>query len=204
MADYQRPYTRRSSGWPGRRPPFLVMMALVCLVGFYAFGSRRLGLSRFDREQAEPGTPIMGRAWVVDGDSIRIGGVSIRLDGIDAPEWDQTCGDGKGQTWRCGLMASRQLRDQVRGREISCRPRAHDRYGRTLATCSLSNGTNLNGWLVRQGWAVATGFSSIYGAEEAEAKSERRGIWSGSFMFPWEWRQQKSARSRFRWSGWWH
>ena len=77
MAEYH-PFTRRSSGWPGRKPSFLLMMALVCLAGFYAFGSRRLDPSRFDRE--EPGPPIMGQAWVVDGDSLRIAGVSIRLD----------------------------------------------------------------------------------------------------------------------------
>jgi endonuclease YncB( thermonuclease family) len=36
---------------------------------------------------------ISGTATVKDGDSLMIGGLEVRLHGIDAPELDQTCKD---------------------------------------------------------------------------------------------------------------
>lgn len=202
MAAYRHPYhTTQSSGWPGRKPFFLFIVSLVCLTGFYAFGRRHVARVHIDRAQIERRAPIVGRAWIVDGDSIRIAGTSIRLEGIDAPEWDQTCADSNGRTWRCGQAATRELREHIGGRELTCRPRALDRYGRTVANCSLPDGTDVNAWLVRRGWAVAFGFTNIYGSEEAEAKSEKRGIWAGSFVYPSEWRRQKSNH-RHRWSWW--
>jgi endonuclease YncB( thermonuclease family) len=188
MARFQSPYYRaRRNGWPGRRPTFLVMVSLLCLTAFYALGRRHI-----ERLNIAPRAPIAGHAWVVDGDSIRIAGVSIRLEGIDAPEWDQSCRDPAGRTWLCGRAASNALRELTRGQTLTCLPRARDRYGRVVATCSLPNGTDLNAWMVRQGWAIASGFSNIYRSEEAEAKAQQRGIWSGSFIYPAEWRRQKA------------
>jgi endonuclease YncB( thermonuclease family) len=198
------PYIGRSRAWPRRHWSFLLIVALACLTGFYAFGKRHGARVRIEREQVEAGVPIVGRPWVVDGDSIRIEGVSIRLEGIDAPEWDQTCTDPNGRSWRCGLAASHQLRAHVHGNPLTCRPRAHDRYGRTVATCALPDGSDVNAWLVRQGWAIASGYSRIYVAEEAEAKADKRGIWAGTFIDPAEWRRQKADRPRHRWGGWWN
>jgi endonuclease YncB( thermonuclease family) len=56
---------------------------------------------------------------------------------------------------------------------------AKDRHQRVLAVCSLPDGTDLNAWMVRQGWAVASGFVKIYGDEEAEAEAQKRGMWTG-------------------------
>ena len=82
---------------------------------------------------------------------------------------------------------------------LRCQPKAIDRYGRTIATCLLPDGSDVNAWLVREGWAVAYGFTRIYAAEEAEAKTAKRGIWSGSFIYPSEWRRQKGRRG---WRPW--
>jgi endonuclease YncB( thermonuclease family) len=38
---------------------------------------------------------ITGQAAAADGDTISIGGTRIRLQGTDAPEWEQTCDDAK-------------------------------------------------------------------------------------------------------------
>lgn len=193
MAGYQHPYGARSGGWPSRRPAFLLALALIFLVTFYALNRPRIERAPFEHQP-----PIVGQVWIVDGDSIRLGGRSIRLDGIDAPEWDQTCLDANGRSWRCGRAASRALRDRTRGQTVSCQPRALDRYGRTIAVCALADGSDLNGWLVRHGWAIASGFSRTYAAEESEAKAARRGIWEGTFDTPADWRRQKSDRPRHR------
>jgi endonuclease YncB( thermonuclease family) len=193
MSGYQHPhFGARSGGWPGPRPSFLLIVSLILLAGFHALSRRHV-----PGHPAVPRAPITGRAWVVDGDTIRIGGISIRLEGIDAPERDQSCVDADRRTWMCGRAATRELRDHVRGQVLDCRPRAIDRYGRVVAICALPGGADLNGWLVRQGWAVASGFSRLYASEEADAKAQKRGIWAGTFIYPREWRRQKEQR---RWT----
>ena len=193
MAGYQHPFGAHRGGWPSRRPAFLLTVALVFLAGFYALSRPRLERTVLERQP-----PIVGQAWIVDGDSLRMGGRSIRLDGIDAPEWDQTCLDANGRTWRCGRAASRALRERIHGQTVSCQPRAIDRYGRTIAVCTLADGSDVNAWMVRQGWAIASGFSGIYASEEAEAKAAKRGIWDGTFISPASWRRQKSDRPHHR------
>ncbi len=44
---------------------------------------------------------LIGRASVIDGDTIEIHGRRIRLYGIDAPESGQSC-EANGGTYRCG------------------------------------------------------------------------------------------------------
>ena len=193
MAGSLDPFGAHRGGWPSRRPAFLLAVALAFLAGFYALSRPRLERAPLERQP-----PLVGQAWIVDGDSIRMAGRSIRLDGIDAPEWDQTCLDGSGRRWRCGGAASRALREHIGGQTVSCRPRALDRYGRTIAVCSLADGSDLNAWMVRQGWAIASGFAGTYAAEEAEAKANHRGIWDGTFISPAAWRRQKSDHPRHR------
>src|SRR5215831_3877299 len=142
MAGYRDPYFRTAiAARPRHRPLFLVLIAAICLTGFYACSRNDLIHARFpprahtDRAPADQ-PPIVGRAWIVDGDTVRIGGVSIRLEGIDAPEWDQSCTDPGGKAWLCGQVATRRLREHTRWQSLTCAPRAHDRYGRVVATCT--------------------------------------------------------------------
>ena len=150
---------------------------MVCLLGVYAFM----------HWNAEPQAAITGNAWVIDGDTIDISGTRIRLQGIDAPEADQTCIDSKKKTRPCGSAATRELRAYIRGHELTCDPKALDRYKRVVAVCSLPDGSDVNAWMVRQGWALASGFVKIYGEEDAEGA--KRGIWARNFVPPWQWRE---------------
>ncbi|MES2749776.1 MAG: thermonuclease family protein [Pseudomonadota bacterium] len=159
------------------------MVILVVLAG-------SLGVYAIERWMRTPGTPVTGNAFVADGDTLTIAGTRIRLVDIDAPELEQNCRDAEGRDWPCGRQASSQLHSRVRGRDLTCQPKTLDRFGRTLATCTLPDGSNVNAWMVQQGWAVTSGYAEVYGAEQAEAKSAKRGLWAGSFTPPRQWRDQ--------------
>jgi endonuclease YncB( thermonuclease family) len=149
------------------------------------------GLQRANhRLPAEFHGDIVGKAWVIDGDTIDMAGSRIRLEGIDAPEINQTCTDAGNRAWPCGRAAARDLIDHLAGKQLKCESSGLDRYRRVLAVCVLPDGSDVNAWLVQQGWALAYGYSSPYRAEEAQAHAARRGIWAGSFMPPWEWRHR--------------
>ena len=77
---------------------------------------------------------------------------------------------------------------------MSCDPRDTDRYGRTVAVC-LTRGVDLNGWLVTQGWAVAyRRYLRDYVRAEDQARAAGRGVWSGQFDMPWDWRAERRGR----------
>jgi endonuclease YncB( thermonuclease family) len=140
---------------------------------------------------ASPPTPISGYPRVISGDIIIIHGRRIRLFGIDAPDSKQTCKNADDQDYDCGWKATVALVDHIAGGTVSCRPRGIDRFGRTVAVCHLG-AEDLNGWMVAQGWAVAYRHHSLdYVLQQYTAKADKLGIWAGSFLMPWEWRQQR-------------
>jgi hypothetical protein len=115
-----RPVRRRKAASDGvRRAKFFIGIILVaCVLAFYAY--------RY--WNPEPQTAIVGKAWAIDGDTIIISDTHIRLEGIDAPESEQTCTDSKGKAWPCGRAATSQLRAHIRGQELTCIRRALDKY----------------------------------------------------------------------------
>jgi endonuclease YncB( thermonuclease family) len=159
---------------------------LVCILFVVGAG----GFYAYKHAHAPPPNAIVGKAWIIDGDTVIISGTHIRLEGIDAPESIQNCTDAGGKQWACGRSATRELRNYIRGREIACEEKALDRYRRTLAICKLSDGSDINAWMVRQGWAIAYGFAKTYQSEQDEAERAKRGIWAGTFMEPQEWRRR--------------
>ena len=142
------------------------------------------------------GSDLSGPARVIDGDTINVGAVRVRLHGIDAPESEQSCLAG-GKRWPCGQRATRALAGEIGGRAVACRERDRDRYGRIVAVCR-HGGRDVNAWLVDQGWALAyRRYSRAYVDEESSARAARRGIWDGEFVAPWDWRRgERLARSR--------
>src|SRR5215471_14166455 len=87
---------------------------------------------------------------ITDGDTIKHGGVTYRLWGIDAPESAQTCTDG----WPAGSLATTRLKALTAGRPVICDDRGRDRYGRTIARCTVA-GADLGAIMVREGVAWA-------------------------------------------------
>ena len=124
---------------------------------------------------------------VLDGDSLIVAGQEIRLKGLDAPEYKQSCkSKSAGSTFACGRAALDHLKRLIGGREIDCRGWETDKYQRVLATCSV-DATLLNEQMVLDGWAISFGG---YSRLEEEAKEARRGLWAHEFVSPAEWRRQ--------------
>jgi endonuclease YncB( thermonuclease family) len=144
---------------------------------------------------AEKNSSIQGLLRVVDGDSIVLGGIRVRLEGIDAPETTQACGLRYSGSWDCGHAATRQLVRLIADRPVVCEDKGPDRYGRTLGRC-FAGATNLNAEMVRTGYAWAfVRYSRSYVAQEAEARAAKVGIWQGETMTAWDYRARAWTRS---------
>jgi endonuclease YncB( thermonuclease family) len=145
---------------------------------------------------------LRGFAKVVDGDTLRIEGIPVRLDSIDAPELDQLC-QQDGRPWLCGDSSTEALRMLAEGREVICITDGTDRYRRILAECWVSEtdaiaGTSLNAAMVRQGWALDyTKYSKgRHATEQLRAEIDGVGIWSSAFIPPEAWRAAKRAQPK--------
>ncbi len=125
-----------------------------------------------------------GTAVVLDGDTLMLAGRKIRLEGIDAPEFGQTC-TGKTGVYPCGREARKHLAALAKGRAVDCTGWQDDKYGRFLGTCTAGQ-INLNRQMVLSGWAVSYG---DYLAEEAAATKAGKGVWQGEFDSPSVWRK---------------
>ena len=122
---------------------------------------------------------LSGRAAVVDGDTLDIGGERVRLLHIDAPEAAQPHGPA----------ATRHLAGLVRGRTVTCIGEAEDGWGRLLAVCT-AGGTDLGRAMVAAGAAaVFRRHGDSYDAEERAARAAHLGIWADPDpVMPWDYR----------------
>lgn len=133
-------------------------------------------------------TRIDGPFYAIDGDTLAAGAERLRLIGIDAPEADQSC-DEAPKAWACGDAAREALARRTDSPQAQCSGSSRDRYGRVLVHCRIGE-TDINAALVREGMAVASG---DYHGDEATARNEKKGIWSGPFETPRAWRAAKGA-----------
>ena len=135
-----------------------------------------------------PETQLTGAGEAIDGDSVRLNGVEIRLKGIDAPEFAQKCrrGANAAEEWPCGREARAALRRMLLRGPATCIGAETDRYGRLLAVCRVL-GADVNAAMVRDGLALAFGG---YSAEEKAARDDNRGVWAGPFQRPRDYRAE--------------
>ena len=127
--------------------------------------------------------PISGHMTAVDGDSLELETTRIRLDGIDAPEFFQTCYTAAGEEYACGQAATDYLRELIADQTITCDclP-APDKYGRQICECFVGN-ISLNRQMVAVGLA-RTYRSTKYAPDEDAARLAKLGIWQGKHMRP--------------------
>jgi len=140
---------------------------------------------------------IIGKAKVIDGDTIKINSKSIRLFGIDAPEKKQKCKKfflnisflSFQKEYKCGEVSTERLKKIIQNKIIKCISNSKDRYKRYLAICYL-NKLDLNKWMVKNGYAIAyKKYSKKYVLDEQYASKNKLGIWNGTFMQPEKWRR---------------
>lgn len=143
------------------------------------------------QQTALPGA-LSGSAKVFDGNTLVLGGKVLVLDGADAPELDQICGDATGAPWRCGEKSFNRLSNLVGERSVTCLPIAALEGGYS-ATCRIGK-DDLGSIMVREGLAVAFVGIPNYLGEEASARSTNRGVWAGRFDLPWVYRSIPSSR----------
>ncbi|MBY0380746.1 MAG: thermonuclease family protein [Xanthobacteraceae bacterium] len=149
-----------------------------------------LGYYLYETSSGAVATHVEGIVTVVDGDTLVITGKRLRLVDIDAPELDQTCGEDRSKIWLCGESSAEAMRKHLAGQVISCNVRGYDRHHRLLGLCSLPDGSDINSWAVREGWALTYNLDNAYEKEQRDASIASRGISSSKFIRPSEWRAQ--------------
>lgn len=110
---------------------------------------------------------LVGPCFVVDGDTIVIDGVSIRLAGIDAPELDQPY--GKRAKWELVRLCKGQTIRAVFDGSTS--------YDRSVATCILPDGRDLSAEMVKLGLALDWRKFSGGKYRPLEPEDSRRKLW---------------------------
>lgn len=130
------------------------------------------------------GETLIGRAAVIDGDTLRLRGTVIGLAGVAAPGLAQTCQDKSGRSLPCGRQAARALSAHIGEAVIACETRGPDPSHRMLGICRLGS-EDLNAWMVASGLAVSERFSdTTYFTHETRAWARRSGLWAGVFEDP--------------------
>lgn len=87
---------------------------------------------------------IIGRAWIIDGDTLLVNQIKIRLAGIDAPELDEPW--GRKSKWA--------MVNLCKGKTIHVDLTGETSYDRLVGTCYLADGTDIGAELVKKGLAL--------------------------------------------------
>ncbi len=91
-----------------------------------------------------PSGQLVGRAYVIDGDTIAIKRIKIRVSGIDAPELDRPW--GKKSKWT--------MVDICKGQTVTAKLNGERSHDRLVGTCYLPDGTDIGAEMVRRGAAL--------------------------------------------------
>ncbi len=169
----------------------VIILIIICSIFF---------ILTYNDVRSEEINEISGNAQIIDGDTIKINSIKIRLHGIDAPEFNQMCKKPYltiifftfTKDYPCGKISTQKLQKKINNKVITCKILDVDRYKRLIGECYKRN-LNLNSWLVSNGYAVAyRKYSKKYISNEINAKNEKKGLWQGKFEMPWDFRRKNS------------
>lgn len=90
------------------------------------------------------GHKISGKCYVIDGDTIVIRKIKVRLKGIDAPELDEPW--GQKSKWAMVHLC--------KGQVITARFSGETSHDRLVGTCYLPDGRDIGAEIIKQGLAV--------------------------------------------------
>ena len=128
---------------------------------------------------------------VLSATTFVMNGITLKLYAIDAPDLSQTCLTKRSETYKCGKQAKKKLEKLLLNKNISCQllfPFATSKY---YTVCEIQ-GYDVGATMVSVGWAVADRkVSDVYIPYENQARQQDAGLWSGKFVAPWEYRQNK-------------
>ncbi len=96
---------------------------------------------------------IVGRGVAISGDTLRIAGATLHLDGIEAPVPGQRCRRGKSRRWNCGASATSALSRLVRRAKVSCEITGSDDNDSQLGDCHVGD-KDIAAQLVRGGMCL--------------------------------------------------
>ena len=130
---------------------------------------------------------------VRDGSTLQLGNVTYRLDGVEAPAFDQLCIDDHADSWTCGIEARDQLTKLIAGRPVRCDDLGADplHKKRHIGICTADGeNTSLNQAMVKQGFALnlEPSVKGRFKDDEARARDDKQGLWKGCFIAPREFR----------------
>ena len=81
-----------------------------------------------------PARTLEGKAYVTDGDGIRVARKEVRLAGLDAPEWDQKARHRDGYWFNHGKRVKGALIQEIGGKHVRVSVEGVDKFGRLLGT----------------------------------------------------------------------
>jgi endonuclease YncB( thermonuclease family) len=145
------------------------------------------------QHQVTISSEISGLAVTLTGDTMRVDGTLVRLQGIEAPAPAQPCYRESRRRWNCASSARAGLDAIVRGRKVTCNSSGQDDEGRTLASCLVDDGKDIATQLVQSGlvFAADASFFDPLRNAESDARAAKRGIWQGEVMRPRDWRNER-------------
>lgn len=139
---------------------------------------------------------LSGKTSVIDARTLRVDGKNVRLKWIEPlPVYRPiTKRSAYPHKFFQSAVASVQptieaLQNRIGNQTVTCEVEVHKRldlfrpresYSGTCHLGDSTSGLDLNGWLVRHGWASVNRLGSVkrYVQEETEAKAELAGAWS--------------------------
>ena len=114
---------------------------------------------------------LTGKAYVIDGDTIKIKGTKIRLAGIDAPELNMPWGQ-KSKWAMVNICKGQIVTVELDGE------RSHDRL---VGTCFLPDGRDIGAEIIKQGLALDLPHFSGGKYRQCEPEGARRKLCNGKF-----------------------